>query len=152
LETDWKRIKALIGETVWNSLTSDTKYKVDPHTIMKVIFESRAEDIGITRLNLTKSLIKQSVDSENHFYEDIWKKKCEQIISWEKRKGITKQFKLFVHHGSPSTSTKKKQSHKIDVGPHDGSGSGSSKVFINTGIQQESKNEDSTLVLKQATI
>ncbi|CAG8723394.1 42954_t:CDS:1, partial [Gigaspora margarita] len=39
-----------------------------------------------------------------------------------------------------------------DVGPYDGSGLGSSKVFINTGIQQESRNEDSTLVLKQATI
>ncbi|CAG8567512.1 42375_t:CDS:2 [Gigaspora margarita] len=51
-----------------------------------------------------------------------------------------------------NTSTKKKQLHKIDVEPHDGSGLGSSKVFINAGIQQGSKNEDSTLVLKQATI
>ncbi|CAG8856337.1 39682_t:CDS:1, partial [Gigaspora margarita] len=50
------------------------------------------------------------------------------------------------------TSTKKKQLHKIDVGPRDGSGLGSSKVFINTGIQQGSRNEDSIPVLKQATI
>ncbi|CAG8612758.1 3743_t:CDS:2 [Gigaspora margarita] len=57
-----------------------------------------------------------------------------------------KQFKLFTHHGSSSASTKKKQSHKIDVGPCDVSGLGSNKVFINTGIQQGSRNEDSTPV------
>ncbi|CAG8837816.1 13112_t:CDS:2, partial [Gigaspora margarita] len=51
-----------------------------------------------------------------------------------------------------NTSTKKKQLHKINVGPRDGSGLGSSKVVINTGIQQGSRNEDSTPVLKQATI
>ncbi|CAG8845186.1 30904_t:CDS:1, partial [Gigaspora margarita] len=70
----------------------------------------------------------------------------------KKRKRIKKQFKLSAHYGSPSTSTKKKQLHKINVGSCDGSGLDSSKVFINTGIQQESRNEDSTLVLKQATI
>ncbi|CAG8842645.1 11789_t:CDS:1, partial [Gigaspora margarita] len=50
------------------------------------------------------------------------------------------------------TSTKKKQLHKIDIGPHDGSGLDLSKVFINTDIQQGSRNEDLTPVLKQATI
>src|SRR5260363_197100 len=175
LEADWKRIEALTGETAWNSLTSDAKYKVDSRSITKAIFDSRTEDIGITRLNLTKGLIKQSVVNNlnellsshkdarntaleilqgfwNHFYEDIWKRRCEQIVSWEKRKGITKQFKWSAHHGSPSTSTKKKQLHKIDVGPRDGPGLGSSKVSINMGIQQGRRNEDSTPVLKHATI
>ncbi|CAG8816816.1 43932_t:CDS:2, partial [Gigaspora margarita] len=79
LET--KRIEALIGKIAWNSLTSDTKYKVNPYTISKIIFGNKVEDIGVTRLNLTK-------------------------------------------------------------------GSGLSEVSISTGNQQESKNKDSTLVLK----
>ncbi|CAG8854533.1 7026_t:CDS:2, partial [Gigaspora margarita] len=140
LEANWKRIEALTGETAWNSLISDAKYKVDPQTIMKIIFKSRAEDIGITRLNLTKSLIKQSVVNNLNELLSIYK----DARNTEKRKGITKQFKLFAHYRSPSTSTKKKQLHKINVGPRNGSGLGSSKVFINTGIQQGSRNEDST--------
>ncbi|CAG8816378.1 2787_t:CDS:2, partial [Gigaspora margarita] len=64
--------------------------------------------------------------------ETAWNSLTSDAKYKEKRKGIMKQFKLSTHHGSPSTSTKKKQPHKIDVGPHDGSGLGSSKVFINT--------------------
>ncbi|CAG8848812.1 32135_t:CDS:2, partial [Gigaspora margarita] len=50
----------------------------------------------------------------------------------EKKKGIIKQLKLSAQHGFSSTSMKKKQPHKTDIGPHNGSGSGSSKEFINT--------------------
>ncbi|CAG8849523.1 1906_t:CDS:2, partial [Gigaspora margarita] len=167
LEADWKRIEALTGKTAWNSLTSDTKYKVNSQTITKVIFNSRAEDISITRLNLTKGLIKQSVvnnlnellsshkDARNTVLEILqrfWNHFYDKIFEKEKRKGIMKQFKWSAHHGSSSTSMKKKQPHKIDIGPRDGSGLGSSKVFINTGVQQGSRNEDSIPVLKQATI
>ncbi|CAG8733941.1 25741_t:CDS:2, partial [Gigaspora margarita] len=48
LEADWKRIEALTGKIAWNFLISDAKYKVNLQTITKVIFDSRAEDIGIT--------------------------------------------------------------------------------------------------------
>ncbi|CAG8812148.1 12992_t:CDS:2, partial [Gigaspora margarita] len=119
-----KDSQSCIEEKAWNSLTSDAKYKVDPQKITKVIFESRAEDISITRLNLTKGLIKQSVVNN-----------LNELLSSHKdarNTGITKQFKLSAHYGSPSM--KKKQPHKIDVGPRDGLGLGSSKVFINTSV------------------
>ncbi|CAG8829418.1 17463_t:CDS:2, partial [Gigaspora margarita] len=91
LEPDWKRIEALTGETV--------------------IFESKAEDIGITRLNLTKGLIKQSV------VNNLNKLSSNNFLG--KEKGHNEAIQVVRYYGSPSTSTEKKQLHKIDVGPHD---------------------------------
>ncbi|CAG8821760.1 28872_t:CDS:2, partial [Gigaspora margarita] len=66
-----------------------------------------------------------------------------------KKKDLMKQIKLLAHYGFLSTSTEKKHLYKNNVRPCIGPGSESSEVLINTGNQQGSRNENSTLALKQ---
>ncbi|CAG8831303.1 27948_t:CDS:2, partial [Gigaspora margarita] len=107
-ELRWKRIEALTGENAWNTLTSEAKSKINPHEFLGLYLEGM--------LNMAKGLISQKVVDKlneffpsyrdtkaaimavlqgywNHFYKDIWKKRCDQIIIWKKSLGITKQSK-----------------------------------------------------------
>ncbi|CAG8806482.1 34056_t:CDS:2, partial [Gigaspora margarita] len=111
-----KEAGALTGENAWNTLTPEAKSKIIPLAISRIIFGRDINSRADIRLNMPKGLISQKVVDKlneffpsyrdtkvaimavlqgywNHFYEDIWKKRCDQIIVWEKRRGITKQSK-----------------------------------------------------------
>ncbi|CAG8718210.1 42627_t:CDS:2 [Gigaspora margarita] len=63
-----------------------------------------------------------------------------------------KQIKLSALYRSPNMGARKKYLSKNNIGSCDSSGSGLNKVAIDAKNQQESRNEDLTSGLKQATI
>ncbi|CAG8838149.1 18594_t:CDS:1, partial [Gigaspora margarita] len=145
-ELRWKRIEALTGENAWNTLTPEAKSKINPLAISRIIFGRDVNSRAGIRLNMAKGLISQKVVDKlneffpsyrdtkvaiiavlqgywNHFYEDIWKKRCDQIIVWEKRLGITKQSK---QPGSRSSSNGE-ASPRVQRNINKGMGEGLSK-------------------------
>jgi hypothetical protein len=107
----WKRIQKVTIATAWKKLKEEEKIRIPPHVLYTALFgKTETEEVKM-REALIKGLIPKETQDKlaqllnsksrqqfvnavaitawDTFYEQVWRIRCEKIIEWEKKVGIT---------------------------------------------------------------
>ena len=111
-EKGWQVTEETSINLAWTSLAEETRERIDKKKLKEIIWGSTKEEKKESRLKVTKGLIQEKSTKAvqnltqtlteaknfvcilvntawNSFYENIWKKRCEAVIVWEKELGIS---------------------------------------------------------------